>query len=161
MLRRRHTGVSAEASLDQIRLFVSSQTALTLATVGCDGTVRATPLFYLPADGLLLYWFSSQSSAHSRDCEHSSQASVAIHSAAGRWQQIRGVQMTGRVMAIKDGTLRQSIRRSFIEHFQLDGALRLAIKHSSLYCFSPEWIRYIDNSVRFGYKRELVIERKR
>lgn len=152
------------ASLDRIRVLIrvlaSSQTTLTLATTGADGAARATPLFYLSTSDLLFYWFSAQSSAHSRDCVRSRQVAVAIHSAAQSWQQIRGVQMTGRVAIVQDRAHRQSIRRAFVERFQLEGALRVALQRSTLYCFTPEWIRCIDNSRRFGDKWEMFLEQR-
>lgn len=143
--------------LDPVRSLLRSQTTLVLATIGQDGLPRSTPLFFIPDDDLNLYWFSSRKSLHSRNCALSPEASVAISTGARTWKQIQGVQMQGCVSAVADRAVRKPITADYIERFALGNLFSLAIRRSSLYCFTPRWARYIDNSRRFGYKVEFVL----
>jgi uncharacterized protein YhbP (UPF0306 family) len=141
--------------LDRIHEWLRSQTTLVLATAGENSLPRSTPLFFIADDDLRLYWFSSPSSLHSRNCARNPQASIAISKDAHRWQQIQGVQMQGSVSIVTDRSLRNKIARAYSARFQLGNLFAFTIRRSSLYCFRPSWVRYLDNSRRFGYKFEL------
>jgi uncharacterized protein YhbP (UPF0306 family) len=141
--------------LDRIRAVLSSQTTLVLATAGEDSLPRSTPLFFIADDGLRLYWFSSRSSLHSSNCARNPKVSIAISKDASRWQQIQGVQMQGSVSLVTDRSLRNAIASAYSARFQLGNLFAFTIRRSSLYCFTPSWVRYLDNSRRFGYKFEL------
>jgi uncharacterized protein YhbP (UPF0306 family) len=143
--------------LDPIRSLLREQATLVLATTGSEGVPRSTPLFFLADDSFNLYWFSSRSSLHSRNCQLSPDASVSVSTDARTWQQIKGIQLQGRVSIIADRALRKSITARYIERFQLGNLFSLAIRRSSLYCFTPHWLRYLDNTRRFGYKFETVL----
>jgi uncharacterized protein YhbP (UPF0306 family) len=140
--------------LDPVRSLLRAQTTLVLATVGEDGLPRSTPLFYIADENLNLYWFSSRSSRHSRNGRNNPEGSVAVSTDAHTWQQIQGVQMQGRISLVADRALRKAITAHYVEHFALGNLFSLAIRRSSLYCFTPRWVRYIDNSRRFGYQVE-------
>ncbi len=144
-----------KSKLDRIRSLLRSQTTLVLATAGEDSLPRSTPLFFIADEGLRLYWFSSRSSLHSRNCARNTEASIAISNGARRWQQIQGVQMQGSVSIVTDRSLRNAIAHAYSARFQLGNLFAFAIRRSSLYCFTPSWVRYLDNSLRFGYKFEL------
>jgi len=52
---------------------------------------------------------------------------------------------------------RRPIAELYTERFQLGTLFQLGISRSTLFCFRPSWIRYIDNSKRFGYKFEISL----
>ena len=146
---------SMSAKLKPVLALLGAQTTLVLATTGEDGLARSTPLFYIHDDDLRLYWFSSRSTLHSRNCVRQSHVSVSVSTAALTWQQIQGVQMQGVVSIIPSGARRKALTAAYIERFALGNLFSLAIRSASLYCFQPAWLRYIDNTRRFGYKFEL------
>ncbi len=148
-------GKQVKSKLEKIRVLLRSHTTLVLATAGEDSLPRSTPLFFIADDGLRLYWFSSRSSLHSRNCARNPEVSIAISQDACRWQQIEGVQMQGSVSLVTDRSLRNAIARTYSTRFQLGNLFAFTIRRSSLYCFTPSWVRYLDNSRRFGYKFEL------
>ncbi len=148
-------GKQVKSKLEKIRVLLRSQTTLVLATAGEDSLPRSTPLFFIAGDGLRLYWFSSRSSLHSRNCAQNPEVSIAISKDASRWQQIEGVQMQGSVSLVTDRSLRNAIACTYSTRFQLGNLFAFTIRRSSLYCFTPSWVRYLDNSRRFGYKFEL------
>ena len=141
--------------LETIAALLKSQSTLALATLAGDGSPRITPLFYLLEDDLRLYWFSSAASEHSRILKRNPAAAVTVYRPAERWREIRGVQMRGAVSAIGDRVRRRSIAESYAERFRLGKVLQAGISRSGLYMFQPSWIRYIDNSRRFGYRFEV------
>jgi len=143
--------------LNPVCSFLCTQTTLVLATISEDGTSHSAPLFFISDDRPNLYWFSSRSSLHSSNCLQRPEASVSISTNARTWQQIQGLQMRGCVSVVTDRAIRKSLTARYIEHFGLGNLFSIAIRRSALYCFTPRWLRYLDNTRRFGYKFELTL----
>jgi uncharacterized protein YhbP (UPF0306 family) len=144
--------------LEMIAALLKSQSTLSLATSDEAGVPHATPLFYFMEDDLSLYWFSSQDSAHSRNLKRSGKVAVSVYRPSEHWQEICGVQMSGVAAPVTDRQRRKAVTRLYVNRFQLGTIFRVALARSVLYCFRPRWIRYLDNSKRFGYKFEVVLE---
>ncbi len=142
--------------IETIRAFLATQTTLALATAGRGGTPHTAPLFYLLDESLSLCWFSSRSSAHSRNLRLHPAAAVTVFAPAERWEDIRGVQMRGTVSVVT-GHARRSIAQAYLERFLLGAEFEPVMARSGLYAFRPSWARYIDNSMGFGYKFELKV----
>ncbi len=157
MAQEKSSSRSASRRFDYIRALVNSQTTLALATTDQNLTPRSTPLFYVADEGLRLYWFSSRRSLHSRNCERNPAASAAIFRDARGWRQIEGAQFEGAASVVADRNLRKAILRQYVERFELGKLFSAALRGSALYCFTPSWVRYTDNSRRFGYKFELKL----
>ena len=132
-----------------------SQSTLVLSSSDAAGQPHATPLFYLTGDDFELYWLSSRSSIHRSNIATNPLGSAAIYAATERWREIRGVQMRGSVSRITERTRRREILKHYRERFQLSDLFRAVMARSSLYVFQPRWIRYIDNTRRFGFKFEI------
>src|SRR5262249_33377098 len=115
-------------TLNPIRSLLLEQTTLFLATVSPDDEPRSTPLFYIADKDFNLYWFSSRTSLHSRNCQHSPEVSVAISSDARTWKQIKGIQMQGRVSIVADRALRKTVTLAYVKHFQLGNLFTIAIR---------------------------------
>ena len=152
--------------LNRVHTLLRCETTLVLATVDEDRAPRSTPLLYLAraaareSEALRLYWFSSPSSAHSRNCARNPAAAAAVFAPARRWQQIRGAQLWGRVAVVADPELRRIIGREYCERFELGRVPAAAMRRAALYCLTPERVRYIENMRRFGEKFEISFEKK-
>jgi len=146
--------------IGRISRLLRSQSILVLASADRDGLPRSAPLFFLADEMLRLYWFSTWTSRHSRNCARDPRAAVAISRPARNWRQIAGVQMEGRVAVVRSGALRRRMTAEYCARFGLDESFAETIRKSSLYCFTPEWVRYVDNSRRFGEKIELRSKRE-
>ena len=142
-------------NLEDVRDFLRSQSTMALATVDEAGVPRCTPLFFVCDENLRLFWFSSPRSAHSKNCARNPVASLSVDAESRAWRAIRGVQMRGSIAAVRDRKVRSGIAAEFIAKFQLDGLARLALRRCTLYCFTPSWLRFIDNAVGFGSKFEV------
>jgi uncharacterized protein YhbP (UPF0306 family) len=145
---------SREEILQAIDRLLKSQSTMVISTCDHTGVPHATPLFYLTGNQFELYWFSSPSSIHSSNVAKVPEASVAIYAATDQWQQIRGAQMRGTVYKITQRTQRREISRAYCTRFDLGILFRAVMAKSSLYVFRPCWVRYLDNTRRFGFKFE-------
>jgi uncharacterized protein YhbP (UPF0306 family) len=144
-----------EEKLKLVSALLSEETTLTLATTNEAGEAAATPLFYLADEELRIYWLSSSKSWHSLNLLHKAEAAISVYRPAVNWKEICGVQMRGRVGTVTEPARREAVLKSYCERFKLGRVFSLAIGQSALYGFEAEWIRYIDNARRFGYKFEL------
>jgi uncharacterized protein YhbP (UPF0306 family) len=150
-------GTGAGSAMKHTQLvarLLQQQSILALATTLADGTPHIAPLFYLAGDALQLYWFSSAASRHSRNLKRNPAAAVTVYWPTQQWREIRGVQMRGAVIVVSDPARRSAIAAAYSARFQLGTAFKAVQARSRLYEFRPSWIRYLDNSIRFGYKFE-------
>jgi len=141
----------------EIRRLLYNQSTFVLSTVNADGTPHATPLFYLATDEFELYWFSAASSQHSDNLTRDHNVAIALYASTEHWKEICGIQMRGSVEKVRDRIIRRDVTRRYCERFHLGKIFRVALASSSLYVVRPSWIRYIDNSKRFGYRAEIIL----
>jgi uncharacterized protein YhbP (UPF0306 family) len=87
--------------------------------------------------------------------------SATIHAQAWDWQEIKGVQLEGVCQPVRTPKERAVALalygRKFSFLFSPSGAGALltgALQRHTVYRISPHWIRWLDNSVAFGYKEE-------
>lgn len=147
--------------LRTISALLRGESTLALSTVDEQGEPSLAPLFYIVDDDLSLFWFSSSRSRHSRNLERAPRASAAVFRHSENWKGIRGVQMRGSVTAVADKSRRAALIEAYCERFNLGAAFQLAICRCKLYEFRPDFFRYIDNSMGFGYKFEVASAARR
>jgi len=141
--------------LERIRALLRNQSTLALATTDERGNPHSAPLFFVIDDDLNLYWYSSPMSAHSRYCAMHPRVSVSVYRPTDEWRKICGIQMDGMAIKVEDEAGRKVIESSYLLKFKLGPATRIALKRSTLYRFTPEWVRYLDNARRFGFRFEI------
>jgi len=140
---------------DTIRAFLDRHRVLTLATVD-DGGAWATPLFYASDAALALYVLSDPGTRHCRAIGHNPHVSAAIHGDPGGWSEIKGVQLHGWASAVEGPEDTAHATRCYATKFPFALALIPADGPYRFYRIRPQWLRLIDNSVRLGFKEELV-----
>jgi uncharacterized protein len=139
---------------ETIRAFLAAQSTLALATVNADGTPQSAPLFYVSDDDLNLYWLSSPRSKHSVNLTEQPNVAATIYAAVWDWQSIKGLQIEGHAIAIENEE-RQRILTRYRDKFTLPSSFDGQIAASTFYKLAPRWLRWLDNSVTFGYKAEV------
>lgn len=144
----------SDESREAVRQFLMSQSTLALATVKPNGNPQIAPLFYVSDDTLNLYWLSSANSGHSLNLKLHPQVAVTIYPAVWQWIHIRGLQIEGEVSPITDERIREDILRRYLLKFNLPSSFDGQIAASTLYQLKPTWLRWLDNSVKFGFKAE-------
>jgi uncharacterized protein YhbP (UPF0306 family) len=140
-----------------VRAFLDTQSTMALATVNADGQPETAPIFYVSDDRLNLYWLSATHVRHSVNLAVNKRVSAAVYPAVWQWNDISGVQLEGTASMVQDERVREQILLLYLRKFQLPPAFDAAITASSLYMLRPTWIRWVDNSVKFGYKTEIEL----
>lgn len=145
---------------------INDQSTMTLAT--CKENVAwAAPVYYVFLKSAF-YFFSDPASRHILESLESGQASGAVHGFAEGWQEIRGIQMTGRIEALSMGVESAEVIMVYLKKFQFTKELfssgiplnldaftsRFKVK---LYKFNPTLIYYLDNSFRFGFRERVML----
>lgn len=140
-----------------IRAFLESQAALALATINAAGQAEVAPLFFVSDEALNLYWLSAESSRHSINLAARPQVAATVYPMAWNWNDIRGVQIEGEAQPVRDEFLRERVLQKYLAKFLLPAAFDAQIAATTLYSLKPTWLRWLDNSVAFGYKVEVEL----
>ena len=133
---------------------------LTLATCGLDGEPHAAAVYFaanLPlAPGIApqLYFFSDPDSQHSQDVSANPQAAATCYPECQGWQDIRGLQMRGRVRLVAPGAEWEAAWACYTAKFPFVNTLKAIVARNALYAFIPHWLRLVDNRWGFGFKQE-------
>jgi uncharacterized protein len=151
---------------EMARQLIAEQNTLTLATAENE-TAWAAPVYYVFVKSTF-YFLSGPDSRHITEALRAGQASAAIHAAASTWKEIRGLQMTGEIRAVKAGLEAVQVLRAYLkkypfttEFFKEDVPLdldtfakRFGVK---LYAFVPSLVYYLDNQIRFAFREEVML----
>jgi uncharacterized protein YhbP (UPF0306 family) len=153
--------------LASIRRMLESHNTLTLATCS-DGHPWAAALFFASDAKLNLYFVSDHRTRHARDLAAGSGAVATVNTDAGRWTEVKGLQIQGEVSVVA-GVRRVAAMKAYLAKFADVRALfempsnpdeetiAERLRAATFYALRPRWIRLIDNSRWFGYKREVEL----
>ena len=148
------------------RQLVAEQSTLTLATAS-GNAAWAAPVYYVFVKSTF-YFLSGPDSRHITEALQNGQAAAAVHAAASTWKEIKGLQMTGRIRAVKPGLEAVQVLRAYLKKYpfttdffkdnqslDLDTfAKRFGVK---LYGFIPSLVYYLDNQIRFAFREEVTL----
>jgi len=143
---------------------IDELSTLTLATSDVE-RVWAAPVYYVFYKNAF-FFFSDPESLHITQAQADRPVAAAIHASSNTWQGIRGIQMAGRIKPVRPGITAVQALRAYIKKFPFtsgffeDGqSLDLAAFSKrfrvKLYCFAPQQVFYLDNSIRFGFRTEI------
>jgi uncharacterized protein YhbP (UPF0306 family) len=144
--------------LATISAFLGQWRTASLATVDDDGRPHAANVCYVhQRDPLVIYFVSSPDSAHSRHIGRDGQAAMTIYAETADPMQIHGLQCHGMCARIDNVEARRRAWELYLGRFPFAAApaLRQRIDAEAFYQFTPTWLRWIDNRVRFGFKVEI------
>ena len=166
MVDKEHTGPDDQALKKLAVDLIEGQSTMTLATA--KGNVAwSAPVYYVFFKSCF-YFFSDPTSRHIQESLASGQASCAIFANASTWQEIRGIQMSGHMENVAPRLGAIQVIRAYLKKFpftkdffkpgqalDLDAFVtRFKVK---LYCFKPTLVYYQDNSIRFGFREEVIL----
>lgn len=153
------------AARKAISEMLAAYNTVSLATAQADRPWVAA-VFYASDADLNLYFVSDYRTRHGRDMQANAQVAGAINPDCGTWDDVRGLQMEGRVEVLT-GAARLKGLGCYLAKFHAVKALfdqprnrneetiAERLKAANLYRLEPDWIRLIDNSRWFGFKEEL------
>ena len=85
---------------DEISAFLAAPHKLQLATINADGTPHLVTMYYALFDGRIGFW-TYRTSQKALNLERDPRATILVEAGEG-YDQLHGVQMTGRVERITD-----------------------------------------------------------
>lgn len=137
---------------------------MTLATAAGNNP-WAAPVYYANhGDGF--YFFSNPESRHIKESLASGTAASAIYMENASWRNFTGLQMAGEILIVPGGAQASRAIFAYTKKFPLIKTFFSGIKeirfsdfsnkfHATLYCFKPDLILFMDNSVEFGFRETL------
>jgi len=128
--------------------------SMSLCTTGPQAEPHAAAVYFVADDQLCLYFLSAPSSQHIRDVAQNPLAAVTIEPVVKRWQEIHGLQLRGKVLEIPNGFQSLAGWARYLAKFPYVKDFDIEVLKNRFYAFKPDWIRLVDNRVRFGYKQE-------
>ena len=151
---------------EMARRLVGEQNTLTLATANGE-TAWAAPVYYVFVKSTF-YFLSTPNSRHITEALRNNQASAAVHAEASTWQEIRGLQMSGRIRPVKPGLEAVQVLKAYLKKYPFTKSFfkkkvpldlesfaeRFGVK---LYRFIPTLVYYLDNQIRFAFRAEVTL----
>lgn len=154
----------SEELKQQILSYMESHNTMTLGT--CHGDVPWAATVFYAGDGFRLYFFSAPDSRHCQNLAANPRVAVTIQEDYHDWQQIKGIQLEGKVIAldslIEKGKAMAVYARKYPEVMKVfanpaSGVFYKAFLKVKFYCVVPERVFFIDNEQGFGKRQELVV----
>jgi hypothetical protein len=141
--------------------YLRAHHVMTLATHGVEGPWAAA-VFYAN-DGFTLYWLSAPASRHSVNLVRSPRVAATIQEDYADWPEIKGLQLEGIACEIS-GDEERKARKLYGDKYPVVGMLGkapapivAAMAKVRWYRIVPERLYFIDNSVAFGHRDEVVL----
>jgi uncharacterized protein YhbP (UPF0306 family) len=146
---------------------LSQQHVITLSTNDELGP-WAAPVFFAH-DGFDLFFVTNPNSRHGKAIAAGSEVAGAVHASSSDWQQIKGLQMTGTAELLDDKQDLDTARKHYFSRYPftevffrqqelLEPEIREKAAAVRFYRFKPGKIVLVDNSVRFGFHGELILD---
>jgi len=145
---------------------IDSQSTMALATAQKD-TAWAAPVYYAFHQGGF-YFFSAPDARHILEALENTQAAATIYPFVSSWQDIRGIQMSGRIQKVGPGLRAVQALRVYMEKYPFtreffEPGLELDLENFvkrfrvRLYRFDPKQVFYLDNKIRFGFREAVQL----
>lgn len=158
--------IADDALRARIAAFLAEHTTVTLATAGADGAPAAAAVFYTHDADLNLYFLSEERTQHGQNLLTNPVVAGAIQADGQDWRAIRGLQLRGRAEPVSGAALahaatlygrRYAFVAALLTGAEGPGVLAGPLARARFWMLQPTWFRLIDNTVRFGFKEELIL----
>jgi uncharacterized protein YhbP (UPF0306 family) len=158
------TAPDGDADFARVRELLAAHNTLTLATSG-EGGAWAASVFYASDERCNLYFVSDLKTRHGRDMSREARVVAAINRDVASWDEVIGLQIEGRaevLAGIERVTALAAYLGKFIQVRRIFESPREAsekliatrLQSTAFWRLTPEWIRLIDSTRGFGWKRE-------
>ncbi len=151
---------------EQVLRYLDAHSTITLCTAK-DGRAHGATVFYVNS-GFVLYFLSSPGSRHVADLTDNPRVAGTISEDCNSWRDIKGIQLEGTVRPM--GTILENISLAKAYAKKIPGVSDLLFSPSSLdltvikkiggvifYELTPQRICFIDNSISFGHREDLLL----
>lgn len=140
--------------------FLSHHKVLTLSYLKHNNP-GACALWYAHDTDFNIYYLSSLSTRHGETLQEGGNVAITIQKDQQQWNEIRGIQSTGYTKLVNSSDVDHgwkvySNKFPFIKKQIKE--IHSALEPTKLWVYRPEWLRLIDNSIKFGYKEEITFD---
>jgi uncharacterized protein len=151
----------------RVATFLAAHTTVTLATVGADGRPAAAAVFYAHDGDLNLYFLSEESTQHAANLAAQPWVAGTIQADGQEWRTIRGLQLRGKAEVVSPArgpiaaatyAAKYAFAGALLAGAGGPGVLAGPLARARFWVLRPVWYRLIDNTARFGFKEELVLD---
>ena len=154
--------------IQRIELSLTNHYTISIATAAKEELWSAS-VFYVSDQKLNIYFISFDESKHIQGILKNKRVSATINQDVSDWMQIKGLQLQGVAYKVPE-QLRKDILNAYRKKFdsinrllelpETDDEKKIAKQFNSisLFCFEPDWIRLLDNSLSFGSKEEIELK---
>jgi uncharacterized protein YhbP (UPF0306 family) len=139
--------------VDALRTLYGESPVMSLATIDADGAPHAANVYFVVDDQLDLLYVSDTRSAHALHTAKRPVVAATIYPHVDEVQEIRGVQLRGEVHPIASAEW-ANVWGSYKARFPFVEMFEQLVREQQFYRLRPHWLRYIDNRVQFGFRRE-------
>ena len=158
------TTPDSDPDFARVRELLAGHNTLTLATTGEDGAWAAS-VFYASDERCNLYFVSDLKTRHGRDMSREARVVAAINRDVATWDEVIGLQIEGRAEVLS-GIPRTAALASYLCKFiqvrrifespreASEKLIAARLQSTAFWCLKPDWIRLIDSTRGFGWKRE-------
>ena len=158
------SGPHDDADFARVRELLAGHNTLTLATAG-EGGAWAASVFYASDEHCNLYFVSDLKTRHGRDMSREARVVAAINRDVATWDEVIGLQIEGRAEVLS-GVARAAALASYLAKFiqvrrifespreASEKLIAARLQSTAFWCLKPDWIRLIDSTRGFGWKRE-------
>ncbi|MEC9376098.1 MAG: pyridoxamine 5'-phosphate oxidase family protein [Pseudomonadota bacterium] len=148
------------------RKFLDEVSTLTLATVSENKPWAAT-VFFAADKNFNLYFVSDHRTRHGRDMSSNSHVAATINPDVDNWNDVAGLQIHGKVEVVNNAGRVKALAIYLKKFPQIDAlfakpkdkqeeTIATRLKAANFYRITPNFVRVIDNSRGFGYRKEFV-----
>jgi uncharacterized protein YhbP (UPF0306 family) len=140
--------------MERVRELLKRVSTMTLSTTDLEGNPHAAPVYFVHDKDWRLYFFSDESSHHCQNFVKNHRAAAAIYPHCDGWQDIKGLQLHGEVFLVESTEVWEHAWEQYQHKFPFVRSLKAVVAQNKMYVFIPGWIRLVDNSQGFGFKKE-------
>lgn len=140
--------------------FLAHCISMAVATTDPRGSPRAADVYFVSDENLNLYFYSDPASRHSRNIPRDPRVAVTVRLESMDWREVKGVQIEGVAARVDDADERERAWRLMCEKFPFYESFTDVVTHLEIYRITPRWIRWLDNSLSFGYHQEFTLDER-
>ena len=161
-----HQNKETQSLEKKILNYLEEHNTISLATVS-EGKPHAASVFYVNV-GFELFYVSNPESRHSRYLSSIPFVSGTIDEDYHNWLEIKGIQLEGKVSCIGGIMKNPGITKVYVSKFQnvkdfftspekLGENIVKKVAGVKFYKIIPSRLLFIDNSLGFGHRKELIL----
>ena len=139
---------------EKFQRFLAERISMSVATTSPTGSPRVADVYFVSDADLNLYFYSDPASRHSRNIQRDPRVAMTMRIESMDWHEIQGLQVEGIAQVMDEPPAHHRAWDLMCKKFPFYQSFTDAVASLKMYRVTPKRIRWIDNSVSFGYKED-------